>query len=567
MIEGALKADGRLAAKNAVKIRAALHQVTDFKRVFNKYQETMPQPTDNPTQDRVRARSWVLLNVYLNDEPLRNAVMQAWAEAYVLGAVAASEWLEKTRIANKADDIEINWDKWRPGDTATALRITPTEGFSKYLRTVNADSYFKNFNKETVENLGTALSNAITLGLDAESAAVMIGKHVANPSRALTIAITEQNRAMSFSTIQRYQAAGLQKMEWAVSDPCDICAKNDGQIIQIGQTFASGDAQPPAHPHCRCVLLPVIPGMEDNPAGIDGTVTTPTTGADGAISTEPLVPTVTSSTEWQPVDEAGWIERQTRYRISRNLPPPNLFQTSIIRDQFNDASIILEKGNVTVLLDKKLKTVTDEMLDAFLTNFDEVYEKLPAWRKLNPDGTIKDFLLLIKEGVEGTKGNVNAYTYLGHDTIWFSAQTVRNAVSAPRILTEPGADIARYRLPNGNKTRWSMPVAYEVNENKYTIAHELGHDVDSNSNNPMRGRFVGGLRRKYKDGDLWSAYGTENAKEAYAEVFAQWLLGEQTPVTQAFAERFGWNLGLQEYWDLMPDYLKWKPSMRQTGQG
>jgi hypothetical protein len=52
-------------------------------------------------------------------------------------------------------------------------------------------------------------------------------------------------------------------MEWAVSDPCDICAKNDGQVIVIGQTFASGDQQPPAHPHCRCVLLPVIPGMED----------------------------------------------------------------------------------------------------------------------------------------------------------------------------------------------------------------------------------------------------------------------------------------------------------------
>jgi SPP1 gp7 family putative phage head morphogenesis protein len=492
--------------------------------------------------------------------------MQAWAEAYVLGAVAASEWLEKTRIANKADDIEINWDKWRPGDTATALRITPTEGFSKYLRTVNADSYFKNFNKETVENLGTALSNAITLGLDAESAAVMIGKHVANPSRALTIAITEQNRAMSFSTIQRYQAAGLQKMEWAVSDPCDICAKNDGQVIQIGQTFASGDAQPPAHPHCRCVLLPVIPGMEDDPAGIDGTVTTPTTGADGAISTEPLVPTTTSSTEWQPVDEAGWIERQTRYRISRNLPPPNLIQTSIIRDQFDDASIILEKGNVTVLLDKKLKTVTDEMLDGFLTNFDEVYEKLPAWRKYNPDGTPRDFLLLIKEGVEGSRGNVNAYTYLGHDTIWFSAKTVRNSVVPPRILTQ-ATGFEGYRLPNGNKTRWSMPAAYGVNENKYTIAHELGHVVDSNKNNPARGRFVGGLRRKYKDGDLWSAYGTENAKEAYAEVFAQWLLGEQTPVTQAFAERFGWNLSLEDYWNLIPDHLQWQASMRLTGQG
>jgi hypothetical protein len=76
---------------------------------------------------------------------------------------------------------------------------------------------------------------------------------------------------MSFSTIERYKDAGLQKMEWAVSDPCDVCAKNDGQVIVIGQTFASGDTQPPAHPHCRCVLLPVIPGMEDDdPMGIDG---------------------------------------------------------------------------------------------------------------------------------------------------------------------------------------------------------------------------------------------------------------------------------------------------------
>jgi hypothetical protein len=268
MIKGALEADGRLAAKNAVKIRAALRQVADFKRVFMKYQETMPQPTDNPTQDRTRARSWLILNVYLNDEPLRLAVTRAWQEAFILGDVAAQEWIRKTRLAQKANDIEVNWDNWKPGDVATALRISD---FEDYLKKVNADSYFKRFNKETVVNLGTALSDAIGLGLDAESAAVMIGKHVASPSRALTIAITEQNRAMSFSTTLRYKNAGLQKMEWAVSDPCDICAKNDGQVIIIGQTFASGDTQPPAHPHCRCVLLPVIPGMEDDdPMGIDG---------------------------------------------------------------------------------------------------------------------------------------------------------------------------------------------------------------------------------------------------------------------------------------------------------
>jgi hypothetical protein len=263
MIKGALEADGRIAAKNAVKIRAALHQVTDFKRVFDKYQETQPQPTDNTAQDRTRARSWLILNVYMNDEPLRQTVTRAWAEAYVLGQAAANEWIKKTKEANKADDIEVNWDNWKPGDKATALLLNPTKGFEAYLQSTGGASYFKKFNKETVINLGTALSDSIALGLDAESAAVMIGKHVASPSRALTIAITEQNRAMSFGSIQTYKEAGLQKMEWAVSDPCNVCAKNDGQIVVIGQPFASNDTQPPAHPHCRCVLLPVIPGMED----------------------------------------------------------------------------------------------------------------------------------------------------------------------------------------------------------------------------------------------------------------------------------------------------------------
>ena len=288
MIWGALKADGRLAAKNAVKIRAALHQVTDFKLVFNKYQETHPQPTDNPAQDRTRARSWIMLNVYLNDEPMKASVMQAWAEAYVLGQAAADEWIRKAVELKKADDIEVNWDNWKPGDKATALLLKPTKGFTSYLQSVGADSYFKKFNKETVVNLGTALSDSIELGLDAESAAVMIAKHVASSSRALTIAITEQNRAMSFGSIQRYKEAELTKMEWAVSDPCDVCAQNDGQVIVIGEAFASGDRQPPAHPHCRCVLLPVIPGMEEeDPMGIDGGITNPTID-DGVLVNEPV---------------------------------------------------------------------------------------------------------------------------------------------------------------------------------------------------------------------------------------------------------------------------------------
>jgi SPP1 gp7 family putative phage head morphogenesis protein len=541
MIKGALEADGRLAAKNAVKIRAALHQVTDFKRVFNKYQETMPQATDNPTQDRVRARSWIMLNIYLNDEPLRLAVTRAWQEAFILGDVAAQEWLGKTREANKADDIEVNWDTWKPGDIDTALNI---KNFEAYLAKINADSYFRKFNKETIVNLGTALSDAIATGLDAESAAVMIAKHVANPSRALTIAITEQNRAMSFSSIQRYKEAGLQKMEWAVSDPCDICAKNDGQVILIGQTFASGDQQPPAHPHCRCVLLPVIPGMEDTDDGTGGTVTTPTTDTDGAIVNEPFTPGVVSQGKWTPVLEDRWVERQEAIRLQRGLGPANENHLRIMRDQVKDAQAIYERGPNIVVLGKDAKTVTEEAMEQFMKNFDLAYEKLPEWRRVSPDGSLRGYSLIINN--KDRSGSALAYTYIGHDSIWFSPGDVITSLNPPK-----------------NWAGWFMPAANDVSENLYTIMHELGHTTDSYVNDNKRGYVRGLLTRRYKE--LFSRYSRKTTKETYAEVFAQWGLGEKNALTEAYAEAFGWNLSSAEYYAKFGEFDRWKPSMRPSG--
>jgi len=539
MIEGALKADGRLAAKNAVKIRAALRQVADFKRVFNKYQETQPQPTDNPAQDRTRARSWIMLNVYINDEPLRLAVTRAWQEAFILGEVAADEWLGKAREAKKADDIEVNWDTWKPGDVDTALNI---KNFQKYLAKVNADSYFKTFNKETVINLGTALSDSIAAGLDAESAAVMIGRHVGSASRALTIAITEQNRAMSFSTIERYKDAGLAKMEWAVSDPCDICAKNDGQVITIGQTFASGDAQPPAHPHCRCVLLPVIPGMEDDLTG--GTITNPTIDADGAIANEPFVPGVVPQGEWKPVTEDRWVERQEAQRLQRGFGPANENHLRIIRDQVKDAQAIYESGPNIVVLGKDVKTVTEEAMEQFMKNFDLAYEKLPEWRRVSPDGSLRGYSLIINN--KDASRSALAYTYIGHDSIWFSPGDVITSLNPPK-----------------NWAGWFMPAANDVSENLYTIMHELGHTTDSYVNDKKRGYVRTLLTRRYKE--LFSRYSRKNTKETYAEIFAQWGLGEKNALTEAYAEAFGWDLSATEYYEKFGQFDRWKPSMRPSG--
>jgi Zn-dependent peptidase ImmA (M78 family) len=105
-----------------------------------------------------------------------------------------------------------------------------------------------------------------------------------------------------------------------------------------------------------------------------------------------------------------------------------------------------------------------------------------------------------------------------------------------------------------------MEAAYENNPALYTLAHELGHTVDSRMNDSNRGKVVGGFRRKFKDDTLWSQYGRKKPEEAYAEVFAQWLLGERTPVTEAFAERYGWYLSAEEYAKSGLEWVKgWSP--------
>ena len=538
MIEGALEADGRIAAKNAVKIRAALHQVTDFKRVFDKYQETHPQPTDNVAQDRTRARSWVLLNVYLNDEPIKASVMRAWAEAYVLGQAAAGEWIAKTEAANKAaDDGYIDWANWKPGDQATALLLRPTGGFTKYLNMVNADSYFKKFNKETVENLGTALSDSIAAGLDAEHAAIMIGRHVASPSRALTIAITEQNRAMSFGSIQRYKEAELEKMEWHVSDPCDKCAQNANVEVAIGDSFPSGATQPPAHPHCRCVLLPVIPGMEEEPV-VPGAVTTPMpTGASHAgEAVASNAQAVITDMLRRNQGEGGFVPGQWKQltpdeirnkaiqAVQERYPNATIDQLAMLLKYDKPSNALIKKGtvytngNVTFQLYGGGNTTTKTVQKEILAHLD----KLQA---TNPNGKVT-------LTIGATKKNAYGWAILNGDSIWLAPSTAK--------MTQ--ANVAEAGT-------WKMPVLGEIPQFKYTLTHEWGHHIDKGGSSfGGQSAETSGAIREIKDRypeAFKSEYGQTKMEEFFAENFAEYFLTEgktPNPITQAMAKEFQWKV-------------------------
>jgi SPP1 gp7 family putative phage head morphogenesis protein len=264
MIWGAHKAEGRLAAKNATKIRAALGQQIDPKRVYDRYQETQPIKSDNLAQDRARARSWAMLNVGLNLDPVYTALVRLWTEAYVMGQLAAREAIQKAKELQKAEDKDyIDWDNWTPGDEVTAALVRPPSALQRLIEA--GGSRIRGLEKETYNEIGSALGESIALGLTSNQAAKLIQGHVQSASRALTIAITETNRVSSYAAMETYKEFGLEQQEWLPINPCDICALNDGAVVNIGSPFPSGVTQPPQHPNCRCALIPVIPDMSEQP--------------------------------------------------------------------------------------------------------------------------------------------------------------------------------------------------------------------------------------------------------------------------------------------------------------
>lgn len=262
------KVDGRLAAKNSVKIRAALRQSIDSKDIYEEYLRTQPAVSDNITQDRARARAWAMLNVQVNLDPVTAALRKLYAEGYVLGEASAQEAIEKAikrrdKSLTKAD-ATIDWSTWKPGNKATALLLRPRGAFKKFLDAAGIVS--KAIAKAGYDKIGNSIADSIAAGDSPAKAAKALADKISDPARALTIAITELNRATSAGSLDTYEAAEIEEVQWAALEPCDICEENDGQIVRLGQPFNSGDYQPPAHPNCRCALLPVVLGWVDDPS-------------------------------------------------------------------------------------------------------------------------------------------------------------------------------------------------------------------------------------------------------------------------------------------------------------
>jgi len=277
------KASERIARNNAVKIAAAFVAGIDAKKVVEDFMSIHPQVTDNAVQDRVRARAWAIVHVRYNSKPMEAAIRRTYADGWVTGDKAAKQLVDS--LIKKADD----WSSWTPGSEALAQMVAPKGALAGLLE--NAGVVSNQLWATKLDEVGTILANGLRDGSTVDTIATNLEEVAGGESKAMVIARTELNRAMTQAAVSRYQDSGIDQVEWEAADPDDECADNDGEVVTYGEEFPSGDIEPPVHPNCRCGLLPVIAEAQTDDGGEDLTDDTTPDETDTADETPDVVET------------------------------------------------------------------------------------------------------------------------------------------------------------------------------------------------------------------------------------------------------------------------------------
>jgi SPP1 gp7 family putative phage head morphogenesis protein len=123
----------------------------------------------------------------------------------------------------------------------------------------------------TRDMLRATVAQAIREGWGAEELALRIEESAGfSEYRARMIARTEVIAANNRGNFDAYKDSGVASgKEWLTAHDDlveEICEENESAgAIGLDDVFPSGDDCPPAHPNCRCALLPVIAPLEDAP--------------------------------------------------------------------------------------------------------------------------------------------------------------------------------------------------------------------------------------------------------------------------------------------------------------
>ena len=506
MSVGARQASARIAAKSAVKIRAALAGSIDARRVYTQYMGTQPPITANKAQDRARARAWAMNNVKLDLEAYKKVLRTHYAAMYILGQSEAAENMAdraqkgpvatanakpKTNAQGQPvfdPNFSINWDTWEPGNAAAAALLNPPGGLKKLLG--ETDIQARGIADYSHDLLGTALADGIARGDTPVQIANDIRDSLSSPERALTIAITEGQRAKIEANINSYVANGVEQIEWTTNDPCPECQDNDGKIVTLGEDFPSGDQQPPVHPNCQCDVIPVMPDLSGTPEYTDE----PVDDSQMAVRAD-----LEKYSPDQERDDHGrfsagggasggsGLSRSEMLRLNRGYDPlkNSVYAAEQSIDKV-DSQVIrgtLEKPAAPVYPEKEIAQAKAdgnlgkamELSAQYRSQYDRYSKDWNKWqRDYKVVGLKSD---LAKSTLDGTKAGVEKYVNNVINQDWFKAAYGNGgALGQPQIAV-------RFAKTYGGRYR-TGPAIHEIainsayTQQESTLLHEISHYAD-----------------------------------------------------------------------------------------
>lgn len=175
---------------------------------------------------------------------LDQVLVNAWADAYSVGALAAETQLGK---------IPVGWDDWKPGMTE-ANKVTAL-GWKETLTEARIE--LKGITDTTVNKLAYAIADGVNAGDPVDDIAQALTKILGDPKRAELIAHTESARMLNQSAMYQYKAAGITQWDLVISaGACPTCS-----ALAAANPHDVTDARtPPIHPRCRCAASPHLEG-------------------------------------------------------------------------------------------------------------------------------------------------------------------------------------------------------------------------------------------------------------------------------------------------------------------
>ena len=138
-------------------------------------------------------------------------------------------------------------------------------------------------NGDSARDTALAIKDAFDAGFEITDENGDVSRVMRSDSWFEMTARTELQRASNLGQYSLYEAAGVQSVTWQAAEPCDECAEADGLTLPIGENFPGvGVDIPPAHPRCRCNLIP----SDDDLGDFNGTDEEIATARRGGYATE-----------------------------------------------------------------------------------------------------------------------------------------------------------------------------------------------------------------------------------------------------------------------------------------